>query len=115
MGIKGEQQPNIFTYNVMMNAYCKRGKVKEARKLRTKLEAKGIVPDSYPYTSLILGEFISSSVDDATRLFDEMGSKGLVQNDVTYTAMISGLSKAGKSNEAFGLYGEMKKERVQNR
>ena len=64
----------------MINAYCKQGKVKEARKLRTDLEDKRMV------------------------LFDECGSKGLVQNVVTYTAMISsGLSKAGKSNESFGF------------
>lgn len=85
--------------------------IKGSTETKDEMEDKGMVPDSYTYTSLILGEFISGNVDEATRLFDEMCSKSLVQNVVRYTAKISGLSKAGQSNESFEFYGEMKKRK----
>ncbi|KAG7653119.1 Pentatricopeptide repeat [Arabidopsis suecica] len=109
MGTEGEQ-PNVVTYNVMINAYCKLRILKEARKLRTKWKSRGWFLIHILTRRSYSGEFISGNVDEATRLFDEMCSKGLVQNVVRYTTMISGLSKAGQSNESFELYGEMKKK-----
>jgi len=40
--------------------------------LQAEIIEKGLLPDVFTYTSLILGEYIVDKVDEALKLFNEM-------------------------------------------
>ncbi|KAI3942920.1 hypothetical protein MKW92_046066 [Papaver armeniacum] len=73
-------QPNVVTYNALIDGYCKKGKMKEACEIKDVMEKKRIVPDVYTYTS-----------DEAFRLYDEMKIVGLVPDDALYTTLVGSL------------------------
>lgn len=48
-------EPDVFTFNTLINAYCKGGNVKLAYQLLDVMSAEGWNPDLVSYTSLIAG------------------------------------------------------------
>jgi len=64
--------PNIYTLNTMVNGYCKLGNVVEARLYVSKIVQAGLSPDTFTYTSLILGHCRNKDVDSAYRVFKLM-------------------------------------------
>lgn len=87
----GEVLPNIYTYNTMVNAYCKLGKVDVASLYVSKIFQAGLRPDTHTYTSLILGHCRNKDVDSAFKVFELMPRKGCQRNEVSYTNLIHGL------------------------
>ncbi|KHN23583.1 Pentatricopeptide repeat-containing protein [Glycine soja] len=79
--VKKGVAPNVMTCTTFIEIYCKEGnlaeverneKVKRAYVLQAEIIEKGLLPDVFTYTSLILGEYIVDKVDEALKLFNEM-------------------------------------------
>ncbi|KAK6923849.1 Pentatricopeptide repeat [Dillenia turbinata] len=99
--------PNIYTFNTMVNAYCKVGNVVEAQLYVSKIMQAGLDPDTFTYTSLILGHCRSNNVDTAYGVFRVMPTKGCCRNEVSYTNLIHGLCEDGRVDEALRLFKQM--------
>ncbi|PKI61448.1 hypothetical protein CRG98_018131 [Punica granatum] len=99
--------PNIYTFNTMINAYCKLGKVAEAEVYVRKIFQAGLSPDTFTYTSLILGCCRNRDVDGAYGVFVQMPQKGCRRNEVSYTNLLHGLCEAKRVDEALKLFSQM--------
>lgn len=61
--------PDIVTYNVLINGFCKAGNIDGALKLLNVLQLKGLSPDSVTYNTLINGLHRVGREEEAFKLF----------------------------------------------
>ncbi|KAI3787435.1 hypothetical protein L1987_41898 [Smallanthus sonchifolius] len=119
-----EVMPNIYTYNSMVNGYCKlgevdvagfaliqalcsRGSVEEAHELVNSLKVKGLKVNEVLYTTLIDGYFQIGKADTGLTLFNKMLINDCLPNSWTYNVLIHGLCKEDKIQEASIFIGKM--------
>ncbi|CAH8276014.1 unnamed protein product [Arabidopsis lyrata] len=96
--------PGVYTYNIMINGYCKLGYVVEARQYVCKMIQAGLDLDYHTYTSFILGYSRRMDVDSAFQVFKDMPCR----NVVSYNHLIHCLCDAGRIDEAVSLFARMK-------
>ncbi|KAF3773656.1 Pentatricopeptide repeat-containing protein [Nymphaea thermarum] len=109
-------EPDVYTFSILINAFCKIGQVDVARKMYSvlihslakigkmnevlrifaEMNEKNLAPDVYTYTGLISGFCKQGDMERAFHLHDEMLVKGVYPNIVTYNALIDGLLKSGE-------------------
>ncbi|KAH7852097.1 hypothetical protein Vadar_020599 [Vaccinium darrowii] len=103
--------PNIYTFNTMLNAYCKLGDVVQAELYLSKILQAGLRPDVHTYTSLILGHCrrkdVDRRIDEALKLFAHMEDDDCHPTVRTYTVLICALCGSGRKTEALNLFEEM--------
>ncbi|KAG2404924.1 Pentatricopeptide repeat-containing protein [Vigna angularis] len=102
--------PNMYTFNTMVNGYCKLGNLSEASVYVSEIVQAGFALDTFTYTSLILGHCRSRNVDGACCVFGLMWRKGCPRNEVSYTNLIHGLCEAGRIGEALKLFLHMEED-----
>ncbi|KAG2693994.1 hypothetical protein I3760_08G121200 [Carya illinoinensis] len=122
-------QPDLFTYNHLIQGLCTFGHWKEAAKLGKMTEAKealdmmtekGIEPNVFTHNSLIDCYCQQNKMDEAVKtltrckriveainLFHEMLDKRMIPNVVTYTTLIGGFCRVGRTLAALELLHEM--------
>ncbi|KAJ4838898.1 hypothetical protein Tsubulata_006760, partial [Turnera subulata] len=100
-------QPNVNTYNTVVNGMCKIGKTKVAVGLLRRMEKVGCHPDVPTYSTVIDGLCKDGQVAEALHLFSEMTNKGISPTAVTYDSLIHGLCNSGQWNQASTLLSEM--------
>ncbi|KAG8365939.1 hypothetical protein BUALT_Bualt17G0024100 [Buddleja alternifolia] len=100
--------PNIYTFNTMINAFCKLGNVGEAEMYLSMILQAGLKPDSHTYTSFILGHCRRKDVDSANHVFVSMPQKGCRRNEVSYNNLMHGLCEVGRVDEAKSLFLQMR-------
>lgn len=105
--------PNIYTYNSMINGYCKEGNIAEAGVYMSYMSRDGLDPDTHTYTSFILGHCRSNDIDRAYHVFLTMPQKGCRPNVVTYTVLIHGFCEHGRIDEALALFSKMAEDGCQ--
>ncbi|KAG8362904.1 hypothetical protein BUALT_BualtUnG0025500 [Buddleja alternifolia] len=99
--------PNIYTFNTMINAFCKLGNVGEAE-MYLSMICRLVKPDSHTYTSFILGHCRRKDVDSANHVFVSMPQKGCRRNEVSYNNLMHGLCEVGRVDEAKSLFLQMR-------
>ncbi|KAL1218649.1 Pentatricopeptide repeat-containing protein [Cardamine amara subsp. amara] len=77
--------PDIFTYNSLINGFCMHDRLEEAKQLFEFMVSKDCLPNIVMYNTLINGFCKCERVEDGMELCREMSQKGLVGNTVTYT------------------------------
>ncbi|RYR26549.1 hypothetical protein Ahy_B02g060797 [Arachis hypogaea] len=94
--IKRGLSPNVTSYNIMINRYCK-NKVDEAITLFEGMRKKYLVPDIVSYGTLIDG-FIGlcklGRTSKVQNLLADMHYSGHIPNSITYNALLDSLCKA---------------------
>lgn len=68
-------QPNVVTYNTLMDAICKEREVGKALDLMNLMSEKGSSPSAITYTTLMSGFLQQSKISDVENI-----SKALVDN-----------------------------------
>ncbi|KAK7407187.1 hypothetical protein VNO78_08889 [Psophocarpus tetragonolobus] len=104
--LDGNVSPNLITFNTILNTYCKLGDMVVARLLFARFFKSHFAPDSFTYTSLILGYCRSNAVERAYRVFRVMPRR----NVVSYTNLIHALCDTGHLDEALKLWSQMKED-----
>ncbi|KAF7834555.1 putative pentatricopeptide repeat-containing protein [Senna tora] len=107
MMMKSGEKPDVFTYNVLIDACCSSNNVDEAKELFDSMVNRGFVPDVQNYNILINGYCNIDRVDEAMNLLKEMSHKNLVPSIVTYNSLIRGLCKLGRMPDVQELVDEM--------
>ncbi|KAG6404439.1 hypothetical protein SASPL_136687 [Salvia splendens] len=105
MLLEDRVSPNVYTFNTMINAYCKLGNVKEAERYLCMILKAGLGPDAHTFTSFILGHCQIKDIDSATKVFMTMGCQ---RNEVSYNNLMHGLCEVGRVDEARKLFLQMK-------
>ncbi|KAL5776871.1 hypothetical protein ACOSP7_009797 [Xanthoceras sorbifolium] len=122
-------KPDVYAYNVLINALCRVGNFNKARFLFQQMELPGFrcPPDVCTYTILISSyckysmqtgckKAIRRRLWEANHLFRIMLFKGFVPDIVTYNCLIDGCCKTYRIERALELFDDMfKKGCVPNR
>ncbi|GLJ18911.1 hypothetical protein SUGI_0337960 [Cryptomeria japonica] len=84
--------PNVFTFNMLIGALCKEGKVEAACDLFNYMPQKGCTPNAWSYDFIVHGLYMIQRVKEAEAFMKEMIEKGFrpsVWTDNLYRAMIN--------------------------
>eukprot|EP00562_Extubocellulus_spinifer_P035641 CAMPEP_0178683258 /NCGR_PEP_ID=MMETSP0699-20121125/2212_1 /TAXON_ID=265572 /ORGANISM="Extubocellulus spinifer, Strain CCMP396" /LENGTH=1213 /DNA_ID=CAMNT_0020327849 /DNA_START=350 /DNA_END=3992 /DNA_ORIENTATION=+ len=98
---------DAVTYNSMIAAYGRAGRIQDAMDMFRALKSCGLEPDKFTYTSLIKAKVESGDVDDAKSILDSMESKGVEADVFAYNSVIKGLCDKYRWYEAKELVTEM--------
>ncbi|KAJ8442415.1 hypothetical protein Cgig2_018671 [Carnegiea gigantea] len=105
--IATNNNPDIYTYQEVINGLCKRKKVVEAYRIFNDLKTRGYAPDRVMYTTMINGLCRMRLLGKARKLWFEMMKKGMLPNEYTYNALIYGCCKMHLLEDAWKLHKEM--------
>lgn len=101
-------QPNIVTYNVIIDLYGKKGRSWESiLVLFEEIKVQGIQPDEYTYNTAITACASGSLCEEAKELFTQMKASNCKPDRVTYNALLDVYGKAGWHKEAANVLKEM--------
>lgn len=98
---------NVYVFNILMNKFCKEGKICDAQKVFDEITKRGLRPTVVSFNTLINGYCKAGDLDEGFRLKLHM-EKSRTRPDVfTYSAVINALCKENKMDGAHGLFDEM--------
>ncbi|KAK8712207.1 hypothetical protein V6N13_147454 [Hibiscus sabdariffa] len=101
------QVPDPFTYSILLNGFCKSGKLNEAVKVFQAMRNSGLELNIIFYNILIDGAYKSGHIDVAKELFRELYVNGLKPDGYTYNIMVNRLCKEGSTDRAYRLFRSM--------
>ncbi|XP_030480643.2 pentatricopeptide repeat-containing protein At3g62470, mitochondrial [Cannabis sativa] len=105
--LKGRFTPNLQTYTVLLNGWCRLKNLIEAGKLWNEMIDLGFKPDIVAHNVMLEGLLRSRKRSDAIKLFEVMKAKGPVPNMKSYTILIRELCKQGKMREAVAYFDDL--------
>ncbi|KAG8387305.1 hypothetical protein BUALT_Bualt02G0007500 [Buddleja alternifolia] len=100
-------EPDIVSYNCLMDVYCKGREMEKAFKLMNKMRDEGIDLDVITYTSLIGGLGLMGQPDKAREVLKEMREYGCYPDVAAYNAVIRNFCIAKRLGDAYSLMEEM--------
>ncbi|XP_068313746.1 pentatricopeptide repeat-containing protein At1g05670, mitochondrial-like [Pyrus communis] len=102
--------PDRITCTILIDGYCKKGKLEEAMKCMYEMEKHGCEPNVITYSTMIHGFCRKGDFDSARRVLGRMReSKDCLPDLVTYTTLIDGYCKKGELEKVMKCMGEMEK------
>ncbi|KAF6153420.1 hypothetical protein GIB67_003610 [Kingdonia uniflora] len=94
---------DIIMLNIVVDARCKDGMIKEAQTLFEVMPKNGVQPNVVTYNALIDGLCNSGKWEEATELFNQMSSSGILPNpDVIVYALMNEFDLQSQMDEANG-------------
>ncbi|GLU16765.1 hypothetical protein SLE2022_331800 [Rubroshorea leprosula] len=105
--LKGRFTPNLGTYTVLINGWCKVKNLVEAGRLWNEMIDVGIKPDIVAHNIMLEGLLKTKKRSEAIKLFTVMKSKGPLPTVQSYTIMIRDFCKQSKMNDAVEYFDEM--------
>eukprot|EP01018_Ginkgo_biloba_P014209 Gb_19758 [translate_table: standard] len=102
--------PNLKNYTVLLNGWCKVGKLEEARVVLDEMMELGFEPDIVAHNTLLNGYAKAGKIQEAFDFLNEMKSKGCPPNTTSYTNLLQALCSAERIAEALRLFTDMKKD-----
>ncbi|KAH8500914.1 hypothetical protein H0E87_015946 [Populus deltoides] len=91
--------PDIFSFNALIQSFCRMGKVEKAEKLFVSMSTFGLIPDNYTYGALVKALFESGRCDEAKKMFFSMEVNGCVPDSFTCNLISENLVKQGDFEE----------------
>ncbi|TXG63312.1 hypothetical protein EZV62_010306 [Acer yangbiense] len=98
--LKERFMPNLRTYTVLLNGWCKVKNLMEAGRVWNDMIDKGFKPDIVAHNTMLEGLLKSKKRSDAIKLFEVMKAKGPLPNVQSFTIMIRDFCKQGKMGDA---------------
>ncbi|GLJ39643.1 hypothetical protein SUGI_0810390 [Cryptomeria japonica] len=98
---------NAYTFNIMINALCKQGKLTKAKKVLEDMEVMGCRPTVVSYTTVIDAHCKRYKVEDGLKLLSVMFERNIFPDVLIYSSVIKGLCKDGRVDEASGCLTQM--------
>ncbi|TQD95046.1 hypothetical protein C1H46_019314 [Malus baccata] len=91
----GLPQPNVVTYNLMLQGFCKEGMLEEAEALLKSMEKAGDFINLESYNIWLLGLVRKGKLLEARLVLQEMVDKGIEPSIYSYKIVIPGFCKNG--------------------
>jgi pentatricopeptide repeat protein len=101
-------EPDLISYNTVINAFCQMGSFDSAVLLLDEMEKKGLEPDLFTFNTLLNGLYGKGWVSDGEKIWELMQKKNVVPDIRSYNAKLLGLALDKKTKEAMELVEEMK-------
>lgn len=105
-------EPNVASYNIRIDAYCKKGRFSDAMEVLEEMEMKHCVPTVETFTTLIHGAGVVRNSVRAHELLDEMLRRGLSPDVAVYNALLSSFLRCRDLNSAMQLMCEMEEKGI---
>lgn len=106
-------KPNNVTYNIRIDAYCKKGCLGDALRLFEEMDQLHLLPTTETITTLIHGAGVARNVIKARQLFDEIQKRGFPADTGVYNAFMSCIIRCRDVKSAAALMDEMKEKGIQ--
>ncbi|XP_009148288.1 pentatricopeptide repeat-containing protein At1g09820 [Brassica rapa] len=114
--IRRRIQPNVFTFNVVINSFCKKGKMEKAKDVMEDMKVYGTSPNVVSYNTLIDGYCKLGGVGKmykADAVLKEMVESSKVSpNLTTFNILIDGFWKDGNYSGSMKVFREMLEQDV---
>lgn len=98
------QDPNDFTWSAIITAYCQIGKFGDALQTFKTIRSKGVVLNSYTYTSIFQACSALTCFDIGTQVHADAVKRGLISYLFGESAMVTMYSKCGRLDYAFQAF-----------
>ncbi|KAJ6708233.1 PENTATRICOPEPTIDE REPEAT-CONTAINING PROTEIN 1 MITOCHONDRIAL [Salix viminalis] len=105
--------PNLQTYLIMVNEYCKQEDLALAFGILEQMEEMGLKPNVAIYDCIIACLSQQRRISEAETLFHRMLENGVDPDEVAYMTMINAYARNGKGVKALHLYEMMIENAVQ--
>ncbi|KAL0349870.1 UNVERIFIED_CONTAM: putative pentatricopeptide repeat-containing protein, mitochondrial [Sesamum radiatum] len=103
----GKISPDVWTFNILVDAFCKEGMVEEAENVLEIMMQRNICPDIITYDALIDGYCLRGQMGKAKRVLNTIADSGLKPSIISYGSLINGYCKQGRVDEAWHLFMEI--------
>ncbi|KAL0740278.1 hypothetical protein Bca4012_081791 [Brassica carinata] len=99
-------KPDSYTYNILINGFCKNSMVSEAFRVFKDMEC--VVPDLVTYNTIIDGLCRAGKVETAHNVLDGMVKRDVVlPNVVSYTTLVRGYCMKQEVDKALDVFNEL--------
>ncbi|GAU35470.1 hypothetical protein TSUD_384250 [Trifolium subterraneum] len=105
--LKDRFVPNLQTYSILLNGWCKVRNLLEAGRVWNEMIDKGFMPDIVAHNIMLEGLLRCQKKSDGIKLFEVMKAKGPFPNVRSYTILIQDLCKQKMMREAVDYFNEM--------
>ncbi|GMH30851.1 hypothetical protein Nepgr_032694 [Nepenthes gracilis] len=105
--LEGRFTPNLRTYSVLLNGWCRVKNLMEAGRIWNEMIDKGFRPDVAAHNTMLEGLLKANKRSDAIKMFEVMKIKGPAPNVRSYTILIRRLCRQNKMTEAVEFFEEM--------
>ncbi|CAL5332034.1 unnamed protein product [Camellia sinensis] len=112
LGFKESGDPNNVTYNIRIDAYCKKGCFSDGLRLLTEMEGVNCLPTIETITTLIHGTGVARNIAKARELFEEIPMRNLRPDTGAYNALLSSLVRCKDVESATSLMDEMEEKGI---
>lgn len=106
-------RPNIHTYNAIISACVRGGKLAKARRLFTDMLVDGVSPNAVSWNIIINWHVQQNKgpkrLGGALEAFADMKASGIKPNVVTFTTIMKAYAKSGMLNKAEEVFSEIKR------
>ncbi|KAB1202703.1 hypothetical protein CJ030_MR8G022757 [Morella rubra] len=106
--------PNSITYNIRIDAYCKKGCFGDGLRLLEEMEQMNILPSLETITTLIHGAGLVRNPIKARQLFDEIPLRNLLPDTGAYNALMSSLVRSKDVQSAVALMDAMEEKHIEH-
>ncbi|KAL3611602.1 hypothetical protein D5086_002622 [Populus alba] len=93
-------KPDIISYNTVIFAYCRNGRMKEASRIFSEMRESGLVPDVITYNTFVASYAADSMFEDAIDVVRYMIKHGCKPNQNTYNSVVDGYCKHNHRDDA---------------
>ncbi|XP_077211075.1 small ribosomal subunit protein mS78 (rPPR3a)-like isoform X1 [Tasmannia lanceolata] len=100
-------KPDIFSYNILIQAFCKVGSLDSAVSVLEMMEENGVRPNSITFNTLLNWFYYKNQFDEAQKIWAKMEEHNCVPDIATFNAKLRGLASEGKTKEAVKLVDEL--------
>ncbi|KAE9454967.1 hypothetical protein C3L33_13131, partial [Rhododendron williamsianum] len=104
-------EPDIVTFNTLINGSCRNGKVQEAKQLLEQATRKGLMPTKLTYTPIVQGYSKFGMMNDAVSCINRMMQRCISPDEYTYSIMVDGYVKQHDLNGALRMFTQMVKRK----
>ncbi|KAL5550808.1 hypothetical protein UlMin_000984 [Ulmus minor] len=105
-------KPNVVTYNIRIDAFCKVGSFGEGLRLLEEMERENVSPTLETITTLIHGAGVARNPTKARQLFEELPLRNLHPDAGVYNALMSSLIRCNDVQSAAALMDDMGEKHI---
>lgn len=106
MGVVYDCRPNSFTFDYLIHGLCSQGRTCNARKICDEMKAKGFVPSSKSYNSLVSSLALEGELDQAVSYLWEMTENQRSADYITYWTVLDESCRKQRCGDAISLLTE---------
>ncbi|KAJ4977130.1 hypothetical protein NE237_002236 [Protea cynaroides] len=100
-------KPDIYSYNIMIRAYCEMGSLDSALLILDEMEKNELTPNLVTFNTLMNAFYEKNRFSDGERIWARMENSNCVPDIRSFNAKLRGLVLGGETSEAVKLVKEL--------